>query len=462
MKKISVEEVAKAVNGTILRRCGENFIDDVRTDSRECDGGDLFVAIAGERLDGHDYIPDAVRRGCRTVLVAHERRWPEATEDTALNVIKVDDAVYALGQLAKYYLASLDVVKVAVTGSVGKTTVRDMIYYVLSEKYRCGRNMKNYNNLIGLPLSVFAFDDSTQVVVLEMGMDRFGEIDRLAEIVKPNIAVITNIGMSHIENLGSRQGIFRAKMEIAGHITGSKRCPAALIFAQDEAFLTKETTKGPYRQISAGRDGRSDYIISSVEDFGIEGIRFVMEHLQESCNISVPVPGLHNATNSCLAIAVGDLLGVTVDQARRGLSKTRLTGSRLRLLEGKRVRIIDDTYNASPDSMKSALRVLERSEGRKIAVLGDMYELGEESLRQHLNIGVFARSLGIDLLVAIGTDAAKIAEGASGGRLRTAYYEKKEDFCRDMNQYISDGDIILVKGSRGMKMEQIVETLLKF
>lgn len=221
MERISIEEIVRAVDGTLIRKCDENYITGVRHDSRECGAGDMFVAVIGENQDGHRYIPQVLEKGCRTVLVSHEDGWCDSAEGRDANIIKVDDTVYAMGQLAAYYLDTLDVLKIAVTGSVGKTSTRDMIYYALSGKYRCGRNLKNFNNAIGLPISVFTFDRSMDAVVLEMGMDSFGEIDRLGEIVKPNIAVITNIGVSHMENLGSREGIFRAKMEITGHITGS-------------------------------------------------------------------------------------------------------------------------------------------------------------------------------------------------------------------------------------------------
>lgn len=464
MNRITIEEIVKAVNGSLLQQGSESYIDGVKQDSRECEAGDLFVAIKGDNLDGHTYIPQALENGCRTLLISDESRMPEENTYGGINVIKVNDTVYALGELAGYYLGTLNVKKVAVTGSVGKTSVRDMIYYVLSEKYNCGRNMKNYNNLIGLPLSIFCFDSSTEAVVLEMGMDRTGEIDRLAEIVKPHIGVITNIGMAHIENLGSRYGIFRAKMEIAKHIKGEYGKRGTLIYAADDEFLTRETTVGPYNQISVGKDGKSDYIISSIDDFGIEGIQFSLEHNEEIRKIKVPVPGMHNAVNSSLAVAVGNILGVTTEAAEKGLAKVELTGSRLKIVSGKSVRIIDDTYNASPDSMKSALKVLagSRNSGRKTAILGDMYELGAESSRQHFGVGVFAGNLDIDTLIAVGEAAKHIAEGASGGRLKTLYYKSKEDLINDMDQFVGSRDLILVKGSRGMRMEQIVESILKY
>lgn len=462
MNKLSVKEILKAVGGTLLCGNEDEYVMAVKHDSRECSSGDLFVAIEGETHDGHKYIPQVMESGCRALLVSHSGQWMESAEKNNTNVIMVEDTVYSLGELAKFYLESLNIKKIAVTGSVGKTSVRDMIYYVLSEKYNCGRNMKNFNNLIGLPLSIFNFSKDTEVAVLEMGMSEFGEIDRLAEIVKPNIAVITNIGVSHIESLGSREGIFKAKMEVSRHITSYNGEEGTLIFVNDGEYLRKETTKGNYKQISIGENGKSDYIISDIDDFGLDGIKFSLEHLHRRKEIKIPVPGRHNAANGSIAVAVAELLGVSDDEIQHGFERVSLTGSRLKKLKNDRVTVIDDTYNASPDSVKGALKVLDNSEGKskKVAVLGDMFELGDESQRQHFGVGVFARGLDIDVLIAIGEEAEKIYEGASGGALKTAYYEKKEDFYKDIDDFIKDGDIILVKGSRGMKMEQVVENIL--
>lgn len=463
MNKIRVEEILNAVSGELIAGNREKQVSGVRHDSRECTEGDLFVAVCGENQDGHVYIPNVIEAGAAAVLVSHEGEWLEKAAEQSVSVIKVDDTVYALGELAKYYLGTLDIKKVAVTGSVGKTSVRDMTYYALSEKYNCGRNMKNYNNDIGLPLSIFQFDDSTETAVLEMGMSGFGEIDRLAEIVKPDIGIITNIGVSHIENLGSRQGIFKAKMEMAKHLSEN----GTLIFASSD-MLTKESTAGDYSLISAGSSEEDDYIISEVDDRGVEGIEFTLECESGTHRVGIPVPGIHNAINSALAIAAGNVMGVSVEESIQGLEKAELTGRRLKFVKGKRLDVIDDTYNASPDSMKSALKVLESSSirgnesSKRTAVLGDMFELGEESERQHYEVGNFAGNLDIDLLIAVGKDAKYIYEGAAGGKAERVFFDKKEDFYEKIGELTHEGDIVLVKGSRGMRMEQVVEKLIEY
>ncbi|MGN0702818.1 MAG: UDP-N-acetylmuramoyl-tripeptide--D-alanyl-D-alanine ligase [Lentihominibacter sp.] len=459
MRRTTIDEIIAATEGRLIQRAAESeeqAITGVKHDSREVEEGDMFVAVAGKNLDGHKYIPQVAARGCKTVLVSHMTGWMEelAGMGMSINAILVEDTVAAAGKLAEWYLESLNIERVAVTGSVGKTSTRDMIYYVLSEKYNCGRNLKNYNNSIGLPLSIFRFDSSTQAAVLEMGMDAFGEIEYLSSLVKPKIGVITNIGVAHMEKLGSREGIFRAKMEITKNIAASRE-GGTLIFAGDNKFLTKERTAGDYSQLEVGSGPEADMIISHIDDFGIEGIEFDVEYQGESVKARLPVPGVHNATNAGLALAVGKCLGVSLQEGIAGLAKAELTGSRLKKIQGKSIRIIDDTYNANPDSMKSAIDVLARSRAcRRVAVLGDMFELGENTAAQHREVGEHAASMDIDEVICIGNLAEEIAKGASG-----VHFADKESFIKVIDEYIAPGDLVLVKASRGMRMEEIVAEL---
>lgn len=455
MRKTSIKQILAATGGALVFGDEDNFISGIKHDSREVKPGDMFVAIAGNNQDGHKYIPQVAAAGASAVLVSHTDGWPEQlSEGTELNIILVGDTIQAMGDLARWYISDLGIKRVAVTGSVGKTSTRDMIYFVLSEKYNCGRNLKNYNNNVGLPISIFQFDENTQAAVLEMGMDAFGEIEYLSGIVKPDIGVITNIGVAHMEKLGSRQGIFKAKMEITENISPAEE-GGILVFAQDDEFLTKKRTAGDYGQVSVGYENDADYTISDVDDFGVEGIEFTVDHCGEKTRVRLPLPGVHNAINGALAIAVGGLLGVDVETAARGLAGASLTGSRLKKIEGRSVTIIDDTYNANPDSMKSAIDVLAGSRAeRKVAILGDMFELGDNTENQHREVGEHAKAAGLDMVIAIGNLAANIAEGAQG-----VYFEKKEDFLAEIDKYINSRDMILVKASRGMKMEEIVERL---
>lgn len=460
MRKTSIDEIIKATGGRLIMRAADTdescTITGIKHDSREAGSGDMFVAVIGENLDGHRFIPQVAAKGCKTVLVSHSEGWQQELEEAKarVNAIMVEDTVAAAGRLAKWYLESLNIKRVAVTGSVGKTSTRDMIYYVLSEKYNCGRNLKNYNNNIGLPLSIFRFDENTEACVLEMGMDAFGEIEYLSDIVKPEIGVITNIGVAHMEKLGSREGIFKAKMEIAGNIAGADR-GGTLIFAGDGRFLTKERTAGNYRQLEVGRSPSGDVIVSDVDDFGIEGIEFTVEYQGEKTRVALPVPGVHNAVNAGLALAAGRCLGVSLEEGAAGLAKAALTGSRLKKVSGKSIAVIDDTYNANPDSMKSAIDVLAASKAaRRVAILGDMFELGDDTLLQHREVGEYAAKKHIDSVICIGSLSEETAAGAAG-----THFQDKESFLKVIDDYIAPGDMVLVKASRGMKMEEIVSKL---
>lgn len=455
MKKISAQQIAKASGGTLVRAGSREYITGVRHDSREVGPGEMFVAVKGENQDGHKYIPQVIEKGCAALLVSDEEAVPKGAD---VSVIAVSDTIEAMGKLAAWYLDSLHILRAAVTGSVGKTSTRDMIYYVLNEKYHCGRNLKNYNNNIGIPLSVFRFDEDLEAAVLEMGMDAFGEIEYLSGIVRPQIGVITNIGIAHMEKLGSREGIFRAKMEITKNILPAKE-GGTLVFAGDGEFLTKERTAGDYKQIEVGEGPQADYRISDIVDRGIEGISFTLIYEEDGQTketaIELPAAGAHNAVNAGVALAVGRALGVSIERGAAGLKKVELTGSRLRRLEGETIQIIDDTYNANPASMMSALDVLARSKaGRRVAVLGDMFELGPEEAQLHRQVGEHAAAVGTDVLITIGALAEHIAEGGNG-----THFPDKESFLRVMDEYIMPGDLVLVKASRGMHLEEVVEAL---
>lgn len=455
MKKISINDILAVTGGTLIVRSDQEYITGVKHDSREVTEGDMFVAIIGEKQDGHKYIPHVIENGCNAVLASHTDGWFAELHRSELktNIILVDDTVAAMGKLAAWYLDSLDIKKVAVTGSVGKTSTRDMIYYALSEKYNCGRNLKNYNNNIGLPISIFTFDETTDAAVLEMGMDDFGEISYLSGLVKPQIGVITNIGVSHLEKLGSRDGIFKAKMEITENLA-SKKDGGALMFIGDKEYLNKEKISGDFECIEIGGK-KSDYVVSDIIDHGIKGIEFTVSSGKEKVKVALPIPGKHNAFNAAVALAVAAKLGVDLETAAKGIAKTELTGSRLRKVEGRSVVIIDDTYNANPASMMSALSVLSNSDAmRRVAILGDMLELGDHEERMHYRLGEFTRLLRIDEILTVGDLAEHISDGAIG-----THFRNKEALFEVLEDYIHPGDLVLVKGSRGMKMEEIVERL---
>lgn len=456
MREITLAEIEKAVDGKILAGSGKEKIAGVCTDSRKAGPQDLFVPLIGEVHDAHKFMPQAAERGCSTFLTAREDAVPCGRD---IKAILVSDTTRALQALAAWYLETLDLKKIAVTGSVGKTSTRDMVYYILKQKFVTGTTAGNFNNDIGVPLTIFSFDDTMEAAVLEVGMDHFGEIHRLVDIIRPDIGIITNVGISHIENLGSRRGILQAKMEIADYF-GEKN---TLVINSSNDMLRTVDNGGAYEILTVGESSDSDYFVHHVTDRGEMGISYKLTAEGEERTVSLKIPGAHNALNSALAIAACRKLGVTFEEAQRGLSALQLTGKRLTVKEAGGIKVIDDTYNAAPDSMKSALNTLMHTGGiRKIAILSGMNELGEDSREYHREVGCFAAELKPDLLITVGEKAADIAQGAQKtGSIRVLHFDSKDALYPLLDQLLTKGDTVLVKGSRAMEMEQVVSRILK-
>lgn len=471
MKKLTIEQIVKAVKGDLLRGDPKDEITGVSTDSRKVVEGEIFFPLIGEQHDAHDFIPQALERGCRAVIVSRKpeeipvqgetlKEYGSSCQGRPLNLILVPDTTRALQNLAAYYLSLFSIIKIGVTGSTGKTTTKEMLYWIFSEKYKTARNIGNLNNHIGLPLTVLSMPEDTEAGIFEMGMSEPGEIDLLAGLVRPDIGIITNIGISHIENLGSRENILKAKLEITNYFTPE----GILIVNEDSDFLSREDVRGNYRVITTGETGRSNFILSGITDYGENGIEFTIEHKEELQRFRLNVPGRHNAYNGALAVAAAVSCGISMAEAARGLLKLEITDKRLSIKGKNGMKIIDDTYNASPDSMKAAIDVLIATKGfRKIAILADMFELGENSAEFHAEVGRYAADSSVDLLIAVGTQAKHIAEAAKEilGDGKVHYYETKELLIDDIGSMISSGDVILLKGSRGMAMDQVVKKIME-
>jgi len=455
MKELKLKEIASAVDGNILKGNGDYIITRVSTDSRNVHPTDLFVALIGEKHDANKFVPQAAENGCKACLISD----PAAAEPIE-NAILVENTTMALQKLAKYYLTLFPIKKIAVTGSTGKTTTKDMIHAVTSVRFRSSKTQGNFNNNIGLPLTILSIEDGTEVGVFEMGMDKPGEIDELVEIVRPDIGVITNIGLSHIERLGSRENIFKAKMEIVNYFGPDQ----VLIICDDNDLLTKNTASGDYRLVTIGTNGKSNYIVYNIKDNEEHGLTFDLEYEQKLHHVTLPVPGRHNALNASLAIACGVELGIPVEAAIEGLSKISLTEKRLSTINKSGIKVIDDSYNASPDSMRAALDVLVSRKGlRKVAVLGDMFELGPDSPEYHRQVGEYAANAGADLVVTIGDLSYNTMLGAKKilGPDKTLHFNSREEFIAKLKDIIQVGDVILIKGSRAMKMDEITKEILK-
>lgn len=456
MKILTIGQITEAVKGELLLGDPKDEIGGVSTDSRKVSEGDIFFPLIGEQHDAHDFIPQAVDRGCRAFVISRKSEGLNGQ----FNIILVDDTTKALQELAAYYLSLFSMIKIGVTGSTGKTTTKEMLYWIFSEKYKTARNLGNFNNHIGLPLTVLSIPQGTEAGIFEMGMSELGEIDLLAKLVRPDIGIITNIGISHIENLGTRENILKAKLEITNYFTTD----GILIVNEDNDFLSRSDVTGNYKVVTTGETGRSHFIISNILDNGEDGIEFTIEHKEELQNFRLGIPGRHNAYNGALAVAAAVSCGITMAEAAKGLLKLEITDKRLNIKGKNGMKIIDDTYNASPDSMKAAIDVLIATKGyRKIAILADMFELGEDSDAFHAEVGRYAGESSVDVLIAVGSQARYIYEAAKEiiGESKVHYYETKELLMADIGSMISSGDVILLKGSRGMAMDQVVKKIME-
>ena len=468
MKKIFAQEIRVAVNGGLVSRCAEEdiFIDNVSTDSRTVKKGDAFFALIGENHDAHDHITEVCEAGCELLVVSSDNNIPEGYQGT---YIMVEDTLSALQDFAQYYRELIDPVVIAVTGSVGKTTLKDMLAQIASEKYNTVATSKNYNNHIGVPKTIFEMAENTEILIVEMGMSAKGEIERLTCIAKPDIALISNIGISHRENFNSDDGILNAKMEITTYFESGNTlvingdCPE-LVASAKEGSKNKGYKLIIVSSDSCENDG-TDYMIRNVKNCKEGQITFEIENEFDTERFVLPIPGLYAGMSAGLAVAAVSTLGITMCEASSALKALKNTPHRLQPIRKDEILVIDDTYNASPDSAKSGLDYLAVAEGnRKIAVLADMNELGDNSFEMHKQVGEYAINSMIDILVIYGEKAKGIAAGAADtdGTKNTEIYtfDEKEELIRFLKSILVSGDVFYVKGSRTMKMEEVVSALL--
>lgn len=447
MKSISLQTVAEWVGG---RLCGENKqINNVSIDSRTVDASTLFIAIKGDRFDAHDFVKDVEKSGAAAVMCHKE-------VECNLPVIYVNDTKKAFVELAKNYRKSFDGLKVVgLTGSVGKTTTKEMTYEVVSRKYRAIKTEGNLNNDIGLPKTLLRLENDTQAAVIEMGMSAFGEISLLTKACLPDIGIITNIGVSHIEHLGSRDGILKAKLEI---LDGMKK-GSPLILNGDNDKLSS-VKNDDYKLIFFGIENENaDVRAFDIKENGSD-TEFFVKAYSKIQKVTIPTVGIHNVYDALAAYTVGLLLELPAEEIAKALENYTPSGMRQRLKEVNGVKIIEDCYNASPDSQRAALNVLsDMNAGRKIAVLGDMLELGDYSETAHREVGKFAAEKKIDVLYAFGEQSKYIAEEAKKGVERVLWFDDKAQLAKTLVQDVKSGDCVLFKASRGMKLEEIIEKL---
>ena len=451
MLPFKVSEIIEITGGNLICGDGSGVVTDITTDSRNVEAGSLFAAICGERADGHDYIDDVFKKGA--VCVISEK---EVMSNGA--VILVDDTVSSLGKIARAVMKKLMIPVVGLTGSVGKTTTRDMTYSVVSKMFKTLKNEGNLNNELGVPLTVFRADESIEAAVIEMGMDNPGEIHRLSRMVKPMVSVITNIGMSHIERLGSQENIYRAKAEIIGNTRES----GTVILNGDDKILMAHKGEIKQKVITVGIQNKNADIVAYDIISTKDNVSFTAKGMGKEMKVTLPVPGEHNVINAMLAMAVGIALSIPSKEIVSALADFTMTKMRMDVITDGDITIINDCYNAAPDSVRAALSVLSKYEDRRVAILGDIKALGEYSYKAHYDLGADVVKSGVEVLITVGNHARHIAEGACQCGMDSEFVvsvEEAEELFPLLSDLIKKNDVILVKGSRAMKLERVTEFL---
>ncbi len=450
MKPSELKFLSDACGG-ILKGNPGTLVKNIKIDSRECGEGDLFVCIVGEKNNGHDFIRSAFDQGCKSFLVSEDVHMEGA------DFICVDDTVKALQRMAEGYLNQFSVRKIAVTGSVGKTTTKMLTAAVMSSRFRTVATPKNYNSEIGLCLTAFLVDDTTEAVVFEMGMDEAGQLARKVKWVRPQVAIITNVGISHLERLGSRDAIADAKFEIVGEFTEEN---TLIVNAQSDYLKThaeiraRTKNKKHYHIVSVGED----LIIEDAKSLGIDGITFKIKNVE----FKLPLIGMHNAVDAALAVACGIQYGVSISTAAKVLSDVVATEKRLKIEKISGIILIDDSYNASPDSVRAGIAAIADVRARRrILILSDMLELGYEADAGHKAVGKFAANQGIDMILACGDKKDYYRQGVLEADRDARCTFLGFDTIGDLEKYIKgllkEGDSVLVKGSNSTGISKAAE-----
>ncbi len=455
MKNLTLENIAKACNGSYhgSEAQANQEVQSIFTDSRKAAKGGLFVPIKGARVDAHDFINQVMEAGALATLSEKD------LGETEFPYIKVESSLQAVKDIAEFYLKQLEIPVVGITGSVGKTSTKEMIAAVLGQKYNVLKTQGNFNNELGLPLTVFGLRAEHQIAVLEMGISDFGEMHRLAKIARPDTCVITNIGTCHLENLGDRDGVLKAKTEIFqsmqpnGHI---------VLNGDDDKLATVDGYHG-VKPVFFGLDAKRDVYADQIVSRGLKGVSCRIHMGEDAFDVLVPTPGIHMVYNALAAAAVGRIYGLTIEEIKRGIESLETIRGRFKMIETENFLVVDDCYNANPMSMKASLDVLHDGEGRRVAILGDMGELGENEISLHEEVGEHAAKCGIDVCICVGELSSHIAEAArkADPDFEVHYEKDRESLLKNLGGYVHKGDTILVKASHFMKFEEVVDALEK-
>lgn len=461
MKNLTVANIAKACNGTIhnFDLSEDKEVAGVASDSRKSGVDFLYIPFVGERVDGHDFIPDVFNKNA--LITLSEQKLEDKFPYDNYPYILVESSAQAIKDIAEFYRDNLDIKVVGITGSVGKTSTKEIIASVLEQKYKVLKTDGNFNNEIGLPLTIFRLTEEDEIAVLEMGISEFEEMHRIAKVAKPDVCVITNIGTCHLENLGDRDGVLKAKTEIFDYMNKEG---LIVLNGDDDKLVTVEEYEGIIPLLFGNNDEFSAYPID-VTDLGLLGTKVLFNILGRTIEATIPIPGKHMVGNALAASLIGDYFGLTDDEIKAGIESVKPVTGRNNIIKTEKYVVIDDCYNANPMSMKASLDVLATANTRKVAILGDMFELGKDEVELHKEIGEYAISKGIDALVCVGGLSKNMCESARTlNKEKNAdvyYFESLEKIKEVLFNVLEDGDTILVKASNGMHFKELIEMLTR-
>ena len=457
MKNMTLENIAKACNGVYFggEQEKKKKICGAVTDSRQAAEGFLFIPIKGARVDGHDFIPDVFEKGALAVLSEKKLSGCEKP------YILVTSTEQALKDIAKFYRRQLTIPVVGITGSVGKTSTKEMIASVLSEKYNVLKTAGNYNNEIGLPLTLLRIQEEHEAAVVEMGISDFGEMHRLAEMAQPDLCVITNIGICHLENLKTRDGILKAKSEIFDFLKPKGRI---ILNGEDDKLSTLKCVKGiqpVFYGFGEKKDVGQEIYADNIKNCGLKGMEADIHTPEGMISVHIPIPGQHNIFNAMAAAGGGLALGMKLEEIQAGIASVETIGGRTNLIETGGLMVIDDCYNANPVSMRASIDVLSNGLARTVAVLGDMGELGEDERELHYQVGAYVAEKQIDTLFCAGELSEETARGAREANdwCEVFHFDSRDEMLSQVLDYLQEGDTVLVKASHFMDYPKVVEAI---
>ncbi|WP_099205074.1 UDP-N-acetylmuramoyl-tripeptide--D-alanyl-D-alanine ligase [Scatolibacter rhodanostii] len=449
--RMKISEIAQACGGKLLCGDPETVVTSFSTDSRQVKTGTMFVPIKGERVDSHIYLEDVLAGTAAASFTEQEI----LAQDKP--VVLVSSTIKALQKIAEVYRKSFDIPIVGITGSVGKTTSKEMIALALSSQLKVMKTQGNQNSQVGVPMTIFTLKKADEAAVVEMGISMPGEMERIAKVVRPTIAVLSNIGVTHIEYLKTQENILAEKFHIADYIPENGK-----IFVNGDDVLLEKLSheRKDLNIVTFGMNKNCDCRAAELNSTE-KGTFFVCQYKGKKTNVFVPAAGVHNVRNALAALAVAFELGVPLEDAVRAIGSYKPPKMRQEILDLNGIKVIDDTYNASPDSVKAGIDILLgiQTDGRRIAVLGDMFELGDYAAISHFEVGKYAQEKGIDMLAAVGEMGVETGKGF--GSEQFFHFTDNQAVFSFLKKELKEGDVVLIKGSRGMKMDEIVEELKK-